>query len=211
MKPFSRFLLLSTLTSTSALIASPARADAAVTPTHTMPSGLRLDLSVGATVVSTVGAAPGAATDHATGGLSFGAALERRYGHLVLGGNADIAVSYQDGSDNFAGVHVGYVSHHGSMEWAVLPEGGAHAVIGVGRHQLDSSDNLTILPYAGLKLGLLQDRGPGRVDFGLWLFARADLDHETIYVPAAPATPGLTAYNVGGLTTGLTFRAQFGS
>ena len=174
--------------------------------------GLRLDLSIGFAALDTLTAPPGTLSDNiGSGALALGCALDGRVGPVVFGANADAAATFNQ-SERFLGGHAGYARDLGSEELAIVPEAGVHLVTGLGRGFLTESDSPSAtLPYAGLRLGMLHRRGPGRPDFGVWFFVRADLARRTVVAHTTVFTDHHDiAYDVGGTAFGVSFRAQLG-
>jgi hypothetical protein len=207
----------------SALLAAAPRAFAAGGPTApeavagegTAPppaSGVRFELDAGYTVLQSMRVtSQGSSDEIARGGPTFGFVVDGRAGALVAGVHGDATLTLNQ-NEYFAGAHGGAVFRRGAKELAVVPEVGAHHVTGIGGGILISSDAPDVtLPYAGLKVGLLGLRGPGRANLGLWAFARADLGSTLVIAHQRVFTDQHDLqYKVGGFAGGLAFRLAFG-
>ena len=111
-------------------------------------------------------------------------------------------------------MNFGFVSDT-DAEVTVLAEVGAHFLRDVGRDSfVEVNGPLVLLPAAGLRVGLDRRRGPGHLDFGFWVFARADIGRQTANIVGTncalgcPDAEGL--YRVGGFSGGAAFRVVFG-
>jgi hypothetical protein len=203
-----------------ALATLSAAAHAAAAPleplTPILPPGLQIDAAVGVAVLSTMRGASGPSADDAGGlALTLGCAVGGRAGAFAGGVNVDAVTTVFDQNEFYGGAHAGYVhvATHRATEWSVLPEAGVHLVTNIGNGLFDSASSPRVrLPYAGLRLGYLRERGPRRADFGLWLFLRADLARQTVVAQTTSifGAKESVSYDVGGLATGVAFRAQFG-
>jgi hypothetical protein len=174
--------------------------------------GVRADLSIGGTVQRSFARPDGAAVDNV--GVGLGLVIDARIGHGLAGVAADATTTIYNQSEGFVGANVGFVSDT-DAEVTVLAELGGHVLRDVGRDSfVDVRSSFVVLPAAGLRLGLDRRRGPGQLDLGFWLYARADLLHETVNVVGASCAFGCAdaggLYRVGGFSAGAAFRVAFG-
>jgi hypothetical protein len=174
--------------------------------------GVRTDVSVGGAVLHSFARPNGEFVDNV--GVGVGLLVDGRIGHGLFGVSADATATIYNQRELFAGVNFGFVSDS-DAEVTVLAEVGAHVLRDVGRDAFVEVDTpVVLLPAAGLRVGLDRRRGPGHLDFGFWVFARADIGRQSVNVVGTscafgcPNAEGL--YRVGGLSGGAAFRIVFG-
>ena len=171
-----------------------------------------VNVSAGAAVLTTVKGVPGSGTaDGGEVGVAPAFSLDGRVGAFVFGPKI-AAVATLEQEEVTVGACAGLVLGHSATEWSIVPEVGAHALLGVGQSLLfgKSRFETAFLPYAGLDIGFLRFAGPRGSAMGGLLFARADLAHTKVDTPTQGILGGTDVlhYEVGGLTMGLAFRAQ---
>ena len=174
--------------------------------------GVRTDLSLGGAVLHSFSRPNGQFVDNV--GVGLGLLVDGRIGHGLFGVSVDATATVYNQRESFAGVNFGFVSDS-DAEVTVLAEVGAHVLRDVGRDAFVEVDGpLVLLPAAGVRVGLDRRRGPGRLDFGFWVFARADIGRQTANVVGANCTYGCQdaegLYQVGGFSGGAAFRVVFG-
>jgi hypothetical protein len=174
--------------------------------------GVRADLSVGGTVLRSFVRPDGSAADNV--GLGLGMLVDGRIGRALFGVTAEATTTIYNQSEAFAGVNFGFVSDT-DAEVTVLAEVGGHALRDVGRDSfVEVASPVVYLPAAGLRVGLDRRRAPGQLDFGFWVFARADISRQTVSVVGTSCTFGCPdgdgLYRVGGFSAGAAFRVSFG-
>ena len=174
--------------------------------------GVRADLSIGGAVLRSFARPTGEAVDNV--GVGLGLVVDARIGHGLAGVVADATTTIYNQSEGFVGANLGFVSDS-DAEVTVLAEVGGHVLRDVGRDSFVEVQSPTVvLPAAGLRLGLDRRRGPGQLDLGFWLYARADLLRETVNVMGASCPYGCAdaegLYRVGGFSAGAAFRIAFG-
>ena len=174
--------------------------------------GVRADLSIGGTVLRSFARPNGTAVDNV--GVGLGLIVDARIGHGLAGVAADATTTIYNQSEAFIGANVGFVSDT-DAEFTVLAELGGHVVRDVGRDTfVDVKSVAVVLPAAGLRVGHDRRRGPGQLDLGFWLYARADLLRETVNVVGTSCPYGCAdaegLYRVGGFSAGAAFRVAFG-
>jgi hypothetical protein len=174
--------------------------------------GVRTDVSLGGTVLRSFARPSGEAVSNV--GVGLGLLVDARIGNGLAGIVADATTTIYNQTESFAGANFGFTSDTGAGV-TILGELGAHFLRDVGRDSLiEVQSPFVVLPAAGLRLGLDRRRGPGRLDLGFWLFARADLLRETVSVVGTNCPYGCGdaqgLYLVGGFSAGAAFRIAFG-
>jgi hypothetical protein len=147
-------------------------------------------------------------------GVGLALMVDARLGHALVGVSADATATVYNQSESFAGVNFGFVSDS-AAELTVVAEAGVHLLRDVGRdYFVEVQSPLVVLPAAGLRIGLDRRRGPGQVDVGFWIFARADVGRQTTSVVGTSCMFGCAdaegLYRVGGFTGGAALRVVFG-
>jgi hypothetical protein len=174
--------------------------------------GVRTDLSIGGTVLRSFARPSGEAVENV--GVDLGLLVDARIGHGLAGVVADATTTIYNQSEAFVGANFGFLSDS-DAEVTVLAEVGAHVLRDVGRDSfVEVRSPSVVLPAAGLRIGLDRRRGPGELDLGFWLFARADILRQTVNVVGTSCPYGCGdaegLYRVGGLSGGVAFRVAFG-
>jgi hypothetical protein len=150
--------------------------------------------------------------------LGVGATVIGQYQHFELGVIGDASAALIAEEHTHVGVLVGGALDFDRSRFELLLEGGEHWLTGIGTQFLNSSTGNTNaqLPYAGLRFGYTRRR-PSRdgVVFGLWVYARYDLQQTTQAVATTSCdfewgcSRNPETAHVGGGELGVAFRIGF--